>query len=63
VEIAKALIQESKVIILDEPTASFSQTEIEHLLSIVRKLAQGGLSIIYISTTSRSLQDRRSGHL
>ena len=49
VEIAKALIQESKVIILDEPTASFSQTEIEHLLDIVRKLAQGGMSIIYIS--------------
>ncbi len=49
VEIAKALIQESKVIILDEPTASFSQTEIEHLLSVVRKLAANGISIIYIS--------------
>jgi ribose transport system ATP-binding protein len=49
VEIAKALIQESKVIILDEPTASFSQTEIEHLLSIIRKLAERGLSVIYIS--------------
>jgi len=49
VEIAKALIQESKVIILDEPTASFSQTEIEHLLDIVRTLAQNGISIIYIS--------------
>ena len=49
VEIAKALIQESKVIILDEPTASFSQTEIEHLLGIIKKLAQNGISIIYIS--------------
>ena len=49
VEIAKALIQESKVVILDEPTASFSQTEIEHLLSIIRKLVEGGLSVIYIS--------------
>ena len=49
VEIAKALIQESKVIILDEPTASFSQTEIEHLLSVIRKLAERGLSVIYIS--------------
>ncbi len=49
VEIAKALIQESKVVILDEPTSSFSQTEIDHLLSIVRKLAQDGISIIYIS--------------
>ena len=49
VEIAKGLIQDSKVIILDEPTASFSQTEIEHLLSVIRKLAQNGISIIYIS--------------
>ena len=49
VEIAKGLIQESKVIILDEPTASFSQTEIEHLLDIIKRLAQNGLSIIYIS--------------
>jgi len=49
VEIAKALIQESKVIILDEPTASFSQTEIDHLLTIIRKLAGGGISIVYIS--------------
>jgi ribose transport system ATP-binding protein len=49
VEIAKALVQESKVIILDEPTASFSQTEISHLLGIIKKLAQGSQSIIYIS--------------
>jgi ribose transport system ATP-binding protein len=49
VEIAKGLVQESKVIILDEPTASFSQTEIEHLLSIIKKLAENGISIIYIS--------------
>ena len=49
VEIAKALIQESKVIILDEPTSSFTQTEISHLLDIIRKLAQGGISIVYIS--------------
>lgn len=49
VEIARALLQESKVIILDEPTSSFSQKEINHLLNIIKKLAQGGQSIIYIS--------------
>jgi len=49
VEIAKALLQESKVIILDEPTASLSQTEITTLLEVVRKLAKEGVSIIYIS--------------
>ncbi|MEI6875318.1 MAG: sugar ABC transporter ATP-binding protein [Spirochaetota bacterium] len=49
VEICKALVQESKVIILDEPTASFSQTEIEHLFEVIKKLVKNGLSIIYIS--------------
>lgn len=49
VEIAKALLQESKVIILDEPTASFSQTEIDTLLGVIRELADKGVSIIYIS--------------
>jgi ribose transport system ATP-binding protein len=49
VEIAKALIQESKVIILDEPTSAFSQTEITHLFQVIKKLVQNGQSIIYIS--------------
>lgn len=49
VEIAKGLIQESRIIVLDEPTSSFSQTEINHLISILKKLAEGGISIIYIS--------------
>jgi len=49
VEIAKALVQESKVIILDEPTSSFSQGEIDYLLEIIRELVKRGISIIYIS--------------
>ena len=49
VEIARAFIQESKIMILDEPTASFSNNEIDHLLSIVKKLSAEGISIIYIS--------------
>ena len=49
VEISKALVQESKVIILDEPTASFSQAETAHLFRTIKKLVQNGLSIIYIS--------------
>ncbi|MDR1292211.1 MAG: sugar ABC transporter ATP-binding protein, partial [Clostridiales Family XIII bacterium] len=49
VEFAKALIFDRKVIILDEPTASFSVTEIENLLEIVRKIKSRGIGIIYIS--------------
>ncbi len=49
VEIARGLLQESRIIILDEPTSSFSQTEIDHLLSIIKKLSEDGISIIYIS--------------
>jgi ribose transport system ATP-binding protein len=49
VEIARGLLQESRIIILDEPTSSFSQTEIDHLLSIIKKLSKDGISIIYIS--------------
>ena len=49
VQIAKALAQEAKVLILDEPTASYGRKEKENLLKIVRKLADKGLGIIYIS--------------
>ncbi len=49
VEIARGLIQNAKVLILDEPTASFSQVEIDHLLACLRKLANSGVSIVYIS--------------
>jgi ribose transport system ATP-binding protein len=49
IEIAKALIHESKVLIFDEPTASFSNVEINRLFEIIKKLAQNRQSIIYIS--------------
>jgi ribose transport system ATP-binding protein len=38
-----------KVIILDEPTASFSSSEIDNLLEIIRTVKESGLGIIYIS--------------
>ena len=49
VEIARAFIQESKIMVLDEPTASFSKKETDHLLGIIKRLAGEGISIIYIS--------------
>ena len=49
VEIAKALKSKSNVIILDEPTASFSSREIGTVLDIVRTVKQDGIGVIYIS--------------
>lgn len=49
IEIAKALSQKLKVLILDEPTASLSEKEIEHLFQIVKDLKKRGISIIYVS--------------
>lgn len=49
VEIAKALAMESKVLILDEPTASLSNAEIEIFFKAIEKLKAQGISIIYIT--------------
>jgi len=49
VEIAKGLIFRRKVIILDEPTASFSSREIDTLLDIIATVKGSGIGVIYIS--------------
>lgn len=49
VEIAKALVHESEVIIMDEPTASLTINETEKLFEIIQKLKEQGKSVIYIS--------------
>lgn len=49
VEIAKALVLDRRVIIMDEPTASFSVSEIDNLLEITQKIKARGIGIIYIS--------------
>jgi ribose transport system ATP-binding protein len=49
VEIAKALTSQSKVLILDEPTATLTPREIGRLFDILRRLRAKGVTIIYIS--------------
>jgi ribose transport system ATP-binding protein len=49
VEIAKALVADCKILILDEPTAALTENESEILFAIMRKLKSQGISIIYIS--------------
>jgi methyl-galactoside transport system ATP-binding protein len=48
-EIAQAVSYHSKVIIMDEPTSSLTETEVSHLFRIIRKLRDQGVAIIYIS--------------
>jgi ribose transport system ATP-binding protein len=48
-EIAKALAIEAKVIILDEPTATLAEREIEGLFEVIQELASRGIAILYIS--------------
>jgi ABC-type sugar transport system ATPase subunit len=49
VEIAKALTFESRILILDEPTASLTQEEVDALFAIIRGLREAGGSVVYIS--------------
>ena len=49
VEIAKALSKNARILIMDEPTSSISESEVERLFSFVRRLKANGISIIYIS--------------
>jgi len=49
VSIAKALAQQAKVLILDEPSAILTDAEIEVLFGVVRRLRDNGVSILYIS--------------
>jgi ribose transport system ATP-binding protein len=49
VEIAKALSQNARVIIMDEPTSSLTLAETDRLLATIRELRASGVSVIYIS--------------
>jgi ABC-type sugar transport system ATPase subunit len=49
VEIAKVVSYNSRIVILDEPTSSITETEVEKLFVILRKLKAMGIAIFYIS--------------
>ncbi len=69
VEIAKALSFNSEVLIMDEPTAALTETEIEDLFRIIRQLREKGVGVVHISHRLEELKqisDRitvmRDGH-
>ena len=49
VEVAKALSMKSKILIMDEPTASLTDPEIDRLFETINRLTASGIGIIYIS--------------
>ena len=49
VEIARALVEEAQIIVLDEPTSSLSAEDTARLFEVVRKLTQRGVAVVYIS--------------
>ncbi|MEP6847492.1 MAG: xylose ABC transporter ATP-binding protein [Acidobacteriota bacterium] len=49
VEIAKALSKKAKILVLDEPTAALTESEVETLFAILRKLKERNVGMIYIS--------------
>src|SRR6266536_985006 len=56
VEIAKALSFRSEVLVMDEPTAALTETEIEDLFRIIRQLRAEGVGIVHISHRLEELQ-------
>jgi ribose transport system ATP-binding protein len=57
VEIARALVVDVRVLVLDEPTSSLTQADARHLFDLVRRLRERGVSIVYISHYLEEVQE------
>lgn len=49
VAIARALVSDARLIFMDEPTASLTQAETDHLLAVVRTLSAAGVAVVFVS--------------
>jgi ribose transport system ATP-binding protein len=49
VEIARALLIDARVLVLDEPTSSLAQADVERLFGLIRRLRERGIAVVYIS--------------
>lgn len=56
VEIVKAISFESKILVMDEPTSSISDKEVDSLFEIIRRLKSKGVGIIYVSHKMNELE-------
>jgi ABC-type sugar transport system ATPase subunit len=57
VEIAKALVARPRVLAMDEPTAALADAEVAMLYALVRRLAERGLAVLYVSHRMREVFD------
>ena len=57
VDIARALMGEAKLLIMDEPTSALSSAEIKNLFHLVKELKKQGIAIIYISHRLEELSE------
>ena len=57
VEIARALVEDARLIVLDEPTSSLSQGDTRRLFEVVKRLTREGVSVIYISHFLEEVQE------
>ena len=63
VAIARALDISADVLILDEPTSSLDQDEVDQLFGVIRHLRSEGIAVVFISALPRAgLRDRRPHH-
>ncbi|MFN8377448.1 MAG: sugar ABC transporter ATP-binding protein [Anaerolineae bacterium] len=70
VEVARALSRQATILVMDEPTSALSPSEVEHLFTVIRRLKERGVGIIYVSHKLEEIfqiADRltvfRDGHL
>ncbi len=57
VEIIKALSRDAKILILDEPTAVLTPSETDELIAVMRRLRDGGTSIVFITHKLREVRE------
>ena len=57
VEIARSLLLQSRIIVMDEPTSSLSAEDVRHLFEAIQRLKQRGITILYISHFLEEIQE------
>ncbi len=57
VEIVKALARKASIIVMDEPTSSLSESEVDRLFEVVRNLRRKGIAVVYISHRLEEIVD------